>query len=152
MGCSILFIGICLLFGIYYLEIKVLILRRAKINYFRNGQNIPTNAYYHLLSILWLIEYIVGLIGSCIFVNNGMQGLGHSDRMLMLPDVSSKIHTNSSLLHTIMNKLKHRQLCIKLRPACYNYRNRTTLSNLIKIFTPVRFYHLGSQFCSDATA
>src|SRR3990167_1073568 len=111
--------------------------------------NLPSIRFQPFIT-LCLIEYIVGLIGSCVFVNNGMQGLGHGNRVLMLPDIPSQIHSYGSLLHTIMNKLKHRQLCIKLWPARYNYMDRTTLRNLIKIFTPVCFYHLGSQFCSDA--
>src|SRR4030065_768741 len=99
-----------------------------------------------LFPFLTLI-YLVCFFCRCIFMDNGMDGLYHWNRVGVLPDVPSKVYTYSAPLHPVCNKFKYLHLSISLWPSSDDHRHGTTVDNLIKIFTPVSLYNLCPKLC-----
>src|SRR3989338_3598053 len=85
-------------------------------------------------------------------MDNCTDCLNHSYGVCILPDVPPKIYPYSTSLHPIINKFQYLKLCFCLWSACYDNRDRTTVHNLIKIFTPVCLYNLCTKFSGDTAA
>src|SRR3989338_2033066 len=109
-------------------------------------------ATINLFFFLFTFVYLICLFFLGIFVDNGTDCLNHSNGMLILPDISSKVYTYCTSLHTVMYKFQNLKLCIRLRSACYDNRDRTSVYHLIKILAPICLYDLCTEFGGDTTA
>jgi hypothetical protein len=84
-------------------------------------------------------------------MDNSADGFDHGHGVLILPDVSTQIHTYGAFLEAVINKLKYFVSCRHLGPAGNDYRNGAALGNLLEFFTVIGLDHSSAQLSSDTT-
>ena len=85
-------------------------------------------------------------------MNDGPEGFHHGYRVLMLPDISSKVQAGGPFLHAIIDKFEDLTFCLTLGSACHDHGHGAAIDNLLKIFAPIGLNHLGTQFSGDPAA